>query len=180
MKSQNKVFIATSLDGFIADKNGNIDWLHSVPNPNKDDMGYKEFMSNIDALIMGRTTFETVCGFDCDWPYDKPVYVLSNKLNKVPIELVNKVEIVKGDLNDVLDKIHQKEHYNLYIDGGKTIQSFLQADLINEITITIIPIILGGGVPLFSDTSKALEFECVSSKIFIEKVVQNRYKRTDK
>lgn len=75
MNKKNSVFIATSLDGFIADKNGGIDWLHSLPNPDNDDMGYGAFMTQIDALIMSRKTFETVCGFDMDWPYTKPVFV---------------------------------------------------------------------------------------------------------
>ena len=69
MKKKNSVFIATSLDGYIADKNGGIDWLHSIPNPDNIDMGYENFISKIDALVMGRVTFETVCGFDMDWPY---------------------------------------------------------------------------------------------------------------
>jgi len=68
MKIKNSVFIATSLDGYCSDKNGEIDWLHSIPNPNHDDKGYTDFMKDIDALVMGRTTFETVCGFDSDWP----------------------------------------------------------------------------------------------------------------
>ena len=67
MKRKNSVFIATSLDGYIADKNGNIDWLHSIPNPENNDMGYGAFIQNIDAIIMGRTTFETVCNFDFNW-----------------------------------------------------------------------------------------------------------------
>ncbi|SHJ20520.1 dihydrofolate reductase family protein [Aquimarina spongiae] len=80
MKKTNKVFIATSLDGYIADKDGGIDWLHAIPNPDNIDMRYNEFTSQIDALVMGRTTFETVCGFDIDWPYSKKVFVLSNSL----------------------------------------------------------------------------------------------------
>ena len=81
MNIKNSVFIATSLDGYIADKNGKIDCLNSIPNPDNNDMGYVEFNKGIDALVMGRTTFETVLGFDVDWPYSKPVFVLSNKLN---------------------------------------------------------------------------------------------------
>lgn len=82
MRKKNSVFIATSLDGFIADKNGRIDWLHSIPNPENDDMGYVKFEEKIDALVIGRGTFETVLGFDVDWPYHKPVFVLSNKLTR--------------------------------------------------------------------------------------------------
>ena len=177
MEKKNKVFIATSLDGYIADKDGGIDWLHSIPNPTKNDMGYSEFMSQIDALVMGRTTFETICGFDIDWPYEKPVFVLSNTLTDVSTEYIGKVELVKGPLIEVVNQIHAKGLNNLYIDGGKTIQSFLKEGLIDEMTITLIPILLGGGIPLFSELPKKQEFECTSSKIYLDKVVQNRFVR---
>ena len=177
MKKSNRVFIATSLDGYIADKKGEINWLHSIPNPNKIDMGYGEFMSQIDALVMGRTTFETVCGFDIDWPYTKPVFVLSNRMTQLPKEYEGKAELVKGDLKEIIEEINNKGCNNLYIDGGKTIQSFLKEDLIDEITITTIPYLLGGGIPLFTDLPERLDFKCVDSKIFLEKVVQNRFIR---
>ena len=177
MEKKNKVFIATSLDGNIADKNGGIDWLHSIPNPNNNDMGYGEFFSQIDALVMGRTTFETICGFDMEWPYKKPVYVLSNSLTNVPKEYKGKAEIVNGSLKEILNKIHKKGCNSLYIDGGKTIQNFLKEDLIDEITITTIPYLLGGGIPLFSELPNRLDFECVGSKIYLEQVVQNHFVR---
>jgi len=177
MEKKNKVFIATSLDGKIADKNGGIDWLHSIPNPYNNDMGYSDFFSKIDALVMGRTTFETVCGFDMDWPYQKPVFVLSNKLSSLPSKYEGKAEIVNGSLKEILNTIHKKGYYNLYIDGGKTIQSFLKEDLIDELTITTIPYLLGGGVSLFSDLPERLDFECVDSKIYLEQVVQNYFIR---
>ena len=78
----NKVFIATSLDGFIADKNGGIDWLHSIPNPDNNDMGYVEFTNGVDALLMGRTTFETVIGFDVPWPYNKPCFCIEQQTER--------------------------------------------------------------------------------------------------
>ena len=98
MNKKNSVFIATSLDGYIADKNDGIDWLNSVPNPDNDDMGYLEFSNRIDALVMGRKTFETVLGFDVDWPYDKPVFVLSNKLKEIPESHKDKAYLVRGTL----------------------------------------------------------------------------------
>ena len=177
MEIKNKVFIATSLDGYIADKNGGIDWLHSIPNPDNNDMGYEKFISQLDALVMGRTTFETICGFDIDWPYKKPVFVLSNNLKSIPKEFEGKAELVHGTLKEILTKIHSKGYYKLYIDGGKTIQGFLKEDLIDEITITIIPYLLGRGIPLFTELPRRLEFECVDSKIFLDKVVQNHFVR---
>ena len=177
MEKKNEVFIATSLDGYIADKNGGIDWLHSIPNPDNLDMGYGEFTSQIDALVMGRTTFETVCGFDMDWPYQKPVFVLAGNSLHIPEEYKDKAELVKGTLNEILENIHNKGYYKLYIDGGRTIHSFLKEDLIDEMTITIIPYLLGGGIPLFTEILERLDFECVDSKIYLGKVVQNYFVR---
>lgn len=177
LENINSVFIATSLDGYIADKNGAIDWLHSIPNPGNLDMGYIEFTSRIDALVMGRTTFETVCAFDIDWPYKQPVFVLSNTLKKIPEDYKNKAFLVKGLLTDIIEKIHQKGFRRLYIDGGATIQGFLKEDLIDEMIITVIPVLLGGGTSLFSKLPNDLEFECTGSKVYLKKIVQNHFRR---
>lgn len=173
------VFIATSLDGYIADAKGGLDWLTSTPNPNNIDMGYTNFISQVDALVMGRTTFETVCGFDIEWPYQIPVFVLSNTLNSVPEKYNDKAFLVKGTLTEILNQIHLKGFYKLYIDGGKTIQSFLKEDLIDQLIITTIPTLLGGGFPLFADLSKPLKFKCIDSKIFLDSIVQNTFIRTE-
>ena len=177
MEKKNKVFIATSLDGYIADKNGRIDWLHSIPNPDNIDMGYGEFISQIDALLMGRITFETVLGFDIDWPYQKPVFVLSNTLTEIPEKYKGKAYLVKGTLTEIIEDIHKKGFYRLYIDGGKVIQSFLKEDLIDNMVITIIPTLLGSGIPLFSDLPNKLDFECINSRIYLDKIVQNHFRR---
>ncbi len=177
MNKKNSVFIATSLDGYIADKNGGINWLHSIPNPNNDNMGYVEFTNDIDALVMGRITFETVCGFDVDWPYNKPVFVLSSTLNEIPESHKGKAFLVKGTLTEILGQIYEKGCHRLYIDGGTTIRNFLKADLIDEMLITTIPILLGGGSPLFSELPKELKFELIKTKTFLNQVVQNHYKR---
>lgn len=177
MENRNKVFIATSLDGFIADKKGGIDWLDIFPAINQVDTGYGAFMAQIDALLMGRNTFETVCSFDIEWPYDKPVFVLSNTLKQIPQPLQDKAKLVSGPLEEVLEKIHQQGYHRLYIDGGKTIQSFLKEDLIDEMIITTIPFVLGGGIPLFSELPNPLLFECVSSQTFLGKIVQSHFVR---
>jgi dihydrofolate reductase len=173
----NAVFIATSLDGYISDKNGDINWLHSIPIPEGSDMGYSAFMESVDALVMGRTTFETVCGFDIDWPYNKPVFVLSNSLSEIPEKFQSHAELVKGDLRAVVNQIHQQGYHKLYIDGGRTIQGFLKEDLIDEMIITTIPVILGGGSRLFGEQDQSLDFECVKSEVFFEKISQNHFKR---
>ena len=96
----NIVYVGTSLDGYMADKNDGLEWLDMVPNPDGLDFGFSDFMNSIDALIMGKTTFTVVSGFDIPWPYDKPVFVVSNSLKTVPDKLKNKVEL--GTLSKVL------------------------------------------------------------------------------
>ncbi len=177
MEKKNCVFIATSLDGCIADKNGGLDWLYAVPNPDQIDMGYAAFTEGIDALIMGRTTFETVCGFDVEWPYTKPVFVLSNSLKEIPAEYAGKVFLAKGPLKEVLEEIHAKGYGKLYIDGGRTIQGFLKEDLIDEMIITLMPMLLGGGFSLFSELPEVLNFELAGSQVFLDQVVQNHFVR---
>ena len=173
----NTVFIATSLDGYIADKDGGLDWLNSIPNPDNLDMGWVNFIDRIDALVMGRRTFGKVCSFNCEWPYSKPVFVLSNSLESIPEGYEAKAEPIKGSLSKVIEKIHQRGYKNLYIDGGVTVQSFLKEDLIDEIIITTIPILLGGGTPLFGELSRQIQFEHVKTEVFLNAIVQNHYRR---
>jgi dihydrofolate reductase len=176
-EKQNFVFIAQSLDGYIADKNGGLEWLESVPNPDALDMGYNKFIKGVDAIVMGRVTFETVSNFDCDWPYTVPVFVLSNNLKSLDEKLKNKVEIVNGSLSIVLETINKKGYHSLYIDGGQVIQSFLKEDLIDEMILTTIPILLGRGHSLFGDLDKAMAFDLVKSEVFLDAIVQSSYKR---
>jgi len=177
MNKSNIVFIAKSLDGYISDKNGELDWLHSVPNPENNDINYANFIERIDGIVMGRITFETVCNFDIDWPYEKPVFVLSSTLNTIQEKYKDKAELIKGSLAHILNELNQRGFYKLYIDGSTTIQSFLKEDLIDELIITTIPVLLGGGSRLFADLPKELIFEHVKTEIFINEIVQNHYKR---
>ena len=114
----NIVYIATSLDGYISDKDDGLDWLEIIPNPDNSDFGWADFMNRIDALVMGRKTFEKVCSFDCDWPYTKPVLVLSSSLKSLPERYKGKAEIIEGPLSDILQTIKNKGFEDLYIDGG--------------------------------------------------------------
>jgi dihydrofolate reductase len=141
------------------------------------DMGYVDLMGRIDALVMGRKTFETVCSVDCEWPYNKPVFVLSNSMTSIPDGYEGKAETIKGSLSEVIASIHQKGHRLLYIDGGLTVQNFLKEDLIDEMIITVIPILLGGGIPLFGALPKSMTFEHVKTEIFLNAIVQNHYRR---
>ncbi|WPR73456.1 dihydrofolate reductase family protein [Algoriphagus sp. NG3] len=175
---KNSVFIATSLDGFIAGENDELDWLSTFPKIDHIDTGFNEFTSRIDALVMGRNTFEVVAGFEGEWFYKKPVFVWSNSQTEIPEKLQDKAFLVKGSIPEVLAEIHGKGFKNLYIDGGKTIQSFLREDLIDEMIITTIPVLLGSGIPMFGELPKRLVFECVKSTRFLDKVVQNHFVRS--
>jgi dihydrofolate reductase len=170
------VFIATSLDGFIATSDGGVDWLDEIPNPERCDFGYVSFMSGIDALVMGRNTFEKVLTFG-DWPYDKPVFVLSNSLSSIPAELDGKAEIVNDDPRSLVERLGERGFRNLYVDGGKVIQSFLEDDLVDEMTITRVPVLLGDGVPLFCKLTKRFQFKHLKTETFNSTLVQSTYVR---
>lgn len=175
-KKKNIVFIAQSLDGFIAGKNGELDWLHSIPNPENNDMGYNDLMEEIDAIIMGRTSFEVVCGFGGEWPYKKHLFVLSNSLKEIPMNLNDKVSLTKGSPKEILREVHDKGYHNLYIDGGRTVQEFLKEDLIDELRITTIPILLGGGFSLFGDLLQPMNLEHISTQVYLDQIVQSCYR----
>lgn len=172
----NRVYIASSLDGFIATKDGGIDWLNDLPNPERSDYGYSEFIESIDAIIMGRKTFETVLNFD-PWPYNKPVFVLSNTISEIPEELKDRMEIVKGEIRTILQDLIQRGYHDLYIDGGGAIQSFLKEDLIDEMIITRVPILLGDGIPLFRNLRHTLKFKHIKTIVYNNNIVKSHYKR---
>ena len=172
----NIVYIATSIDGFIAKKDGGINWLLEVPNPDGSDFGYNDFMTKIDAIVMGRNTFELVLTFG-NWTYNKPVFVLSKTLKSVPNNLSDKVEILNKNPNSVVKELNSRKYFNLYIDGGKTIQEFLKRELIDEIIITRIPILLGEGIPLFNVLDKEQKYEHMKTDIFNNALVKSYYRR---
>lgn len=170
------IYIAQSIDGYIADKNGNLDWLNDISNPDNSDFGFSKFMGNIDAIVMGRNTFDKVQSFGV-WPYTKMVYVISSSLNKLPIEYSNKAQILRLTPAQIIAKLNREGIENLYIDGGGLIQSFLSEDLIDELIITSIPVILGDGVPLFNKLNNQLKFKHVSTVVLIGSLVKSHYIR---
>jgi len=172
----NYVYIATSLDRFIATSDGSIDWLYEIPNPSQSDYGYAEFMNGIDAIVMGRNTFEKVLSFG-EWVYDKPVFILSNSLTELPSDMVGKAKIVNGEIKNIIKQLNLEGYKHLYIDGGKTIQSFLKEDLIDEMIITLIPILLGDGFPLFDKLDKKLKFKHEKTEIYDNTLVKSYYIR---
>lgn len=145
------VFIATSVDGFIARSNGGIDWL---PPGGGEDHGYNAFMATVDALVIGRNTFETVLGFGT-WPYGtKPVFVLTTRPHAAPPPLGAVLDFLSGSPTDVANTLASRGFRHVYVDGGVTIQRFLEAGLIQQLTITRVPRLIGSGIPLFGTLSR--------------------------
>lgn len=154
---KNSVFIVTSLDRWIADKNGRIDSLYSIPNSDNVAMGYVEFNKGIDALIIGWIIFETLLEFDVDWPFNKAVFLVLISWKKTPKSHKRKAFLVKGTLTEILHQIHKKGFNKLYIDEGARIQNFLKEDLIDEMVITIISVFIRWWFFTMYRTSKRTE-----------------------
>ena len=143
-----------------------------------DDYGFSDFIKLIDCIVMGRKTFNQVLKFE-DWPYKKPVFVLSNTLKELPLKLDGKAEILSGKISDLVENLNSKGFNNLYIDGGQTIQSFLNEDLIDEMIITTVSIILGEGVPLFANIKRSTRFKCKKVDLINPYLVKHYYVRED-
>lgn len=168
------VYIAQSLDGFIAGPNGELGWLECVNNPENSDFGFAQFMSGVDALLMGRNTFEKVASFD-SWPYEKPVYVASQTLKALPSGFEDKAFLITGTLTSMLSSLALKGISSLYIDGGKLIQSALASNEIDELIITTVPIILGDGIRLFAKSEQPIALTLIRSEILLGQLVKNQY-----
>jgi dihydrofolate reductase len=165
------VFIATSLDGFIARANGDLDWL---PPGGGEPHGYDEFMATVDALVIGRKTFDTVLAFDT-WPYGgKPVYVLSTR-TLAPAPLGAVVERMSGAPVDIVSQLAARGIRHVYVDGGITIQRFLQAGLIQRLIITRIPVLLGAGIPLFGPLPGDIVLRHIGTRQYPSGLVQSEY-----
>ena len=166
------VFIATSLDGYIARPDGALDWL---PADGGEPHGYDEFMATVDALVIGRKTFETVLAFDA-WPYGKkPVFVLSTQLQTLGAPEGALCELLSGSPQDIVARLEQRGLEHLYIDGGITVQGFLRAGLIQRFIITRIPVLLGSGIPLFGALPRDIRLEHVATRSFQSGMVQSEY-----
>jgi dihydrofolate reductase len=165
------VFIATSLDGFIARANGDLDWL---PSAGGEPHGYEEFMATVDALVIGRKTFETVLTFDT-WPYgEKPVFVLSTR-PLAPALPGAVVERMSGAPAEIVAQLAARGVRHVYVDGGITIQGFLRAGLIQRLIITRIPVLLGAGIPLFGALQRDVALRHVGTRQYASGLVQSEY-----
>ncbi len=172
------VFIATSLDGFIARPDGSLDWLDQANQvvPPGEDCGYQAFMSTIDALVMGRNTFEKVLSFG-EWPYGTlPVIVLSHHPLTPAESVPTTVTFSNESPTELVARLGAQGMKHLYIDGGQTIQSFLAAQLIDELTITVIPILIGTGKPLFGPLPQDVRLVHLATQAYEFGFVQHKYR----
>jgi dihydrofolate reductase len=164
------VFIGVSLDGFIAKPDGDLAWL-TERGLDMADSGYDEFMDSVDGLIMGRTTYETVLEFD-EWPYPKPVFVISSTLSESGRD---DVEIVR-DIESAVAAFNAAGFTDAYVDGGTTIQGFLRQGLIDTLTLSYAPVLIGDGAPLFGPVPTDVELELLEAKQLPASFSQLRYR----
>ena len=168
-------YIGTSLDGFIARKDGDISWLVKFQNQEVFS-GYEEFISKIDAIVVGRGTFETVLAYP-SWPYERRVFVLSTSIKQIPEKLKGKVTVLSMKPKDLLKYLSKEGFSKIYVDGGNVIQGFLKEDCIDELIVTKAPVLLGNGIPLFGSLDKDLQFEHKQTKVFSNGLIQSHYER---
>jgi dihydrofolate reductase len=176
-------YIATSVDGYIATIDGDVDWLHTSGNMEADmgseDMGFRSYIDSVDCMIMGRKCMEMISSMDLSpeqWPYgDMHIVVLSNTLKTPPENLHGKVELYSGDIESLILRLENNGFKHAYIDGGSTITSFINLKLINEITITRVPILLGDGIPLFGKTHKSVKLTNTQVSVFPNDFSQVKY-----
>jgi dihydrofolate reductase len=165
------VFVGTSVDGFIARPNGDLDFL---PEGGGEPHGYDEFIASVDAIVIGRKTFETVLTFGT-WPYgDKRVVVLSSR----PVDLSaarGVVEQMAGSPVEIVSQLAAGGAHHLYVDGGITIQGFLRAGLVQRLVITRVPVLIGDGIPLFGSLPRDVRLRHVMTRHFPSGLVQSEY-----
>lgn len=166
------VFIATSLDGYIAREDGGLDWLESA----EEDHCYGAFMADIDGIVMGRRTFETALGFD-PWPYDRPLVVLGTTLHReaIPARVGERV-VVARSVAEALDHAQAAGWRRAYVDGGATIRAFLAAGAIADMVLTRVPVLLGRGLPLFGPEMADVPLIHVATRAFASGLVQSHYR----
>lgn len=167
------VFVGISLDGFLARPDGALDFL---PTDTGESYGFEELLASVDALVMGRKTFETALGFG-EWPYrNQRVVVLSSRtldLSTLPVDA--RVEQLSGDPADVAQRLAASGVRHAYIDGGETIRRFLRAGLVHRLVLTRVPILIGQGVPLFGPLDRDIRLQHVKTNAFASGLVQSEY-----
>jgi dihydrofolate reductase len=167
------VFIATSLDGYIARPDGSLDWL---PGDGVEEHGYTDFIASVDALVIGRKTFETVLTFGA-WAYGtKPVIVLTSRPGDVIAPPGAVCEAMDASPAEIVARLSSRGIEHLYVDGGITIQRFLAVGLIQRVIITRIPVLIGSGIPLFGHLSSDIHLEHIATQAYPSGLVQSEYR----
>lgn len=168
-------YIATSVDGYIADRDGGIDWL--TPRFDGPDYGYDAFYGRMAATVMGRTTFDQALGFGA-WPYaDKPTWVLSSR--ELPADPPPGVRFAAGPVNDVAAAIAREVTGDVWVvGGGVVLRDFLQARLLASVELFVIPVVLGRGVPLFPSGDYAGSLRLSAHQSYSNGVVRLLYEWT--
>lgn len=169
------VFIAVSLDGYIARPDGDIDWLMDVPDAGEDH-GYDAFVDTVDGHVIGRHTYQKVLTFG-DWHYKKPVIVPTRALTNadLPDHLAGRVTFTAEEPEQLMRRLASEGWRHAYVDGGQLIQSFLRAGLIHEIQITHVPILLGSGIPLFGALDRDVKLRHLETKAYPSGLVDSKY-----
>jgi dihydrofolate reductase len=166
------VFVGTSVDGFIARPNGEFDFL---PAGGGEPHGYEEFMASVDALVIGRNTFDTVLKLD-PWPYGKKrVVVLSSRPVDLSAVRGGVVEQMAGTPAEIVLKLAASGAHNLYVDGGITVQRFLRAGLVQRLIITRVPVLIGEGIPLFGTLARDVQLRHVATQTYASGLVKSEY-----
>ncbi len=166
------VFVGTSLDGFIARPNDALDFLEAGGG---EEHGFTEFLASVDAVVMGRRTFEVVLTFG-SWPYGtKPVVVLSSRSLDIPTFPGAVIEHMSGTPAEIVSRLAARGVGHIYVDGGATIQRFLRAGLIQRLVISRVPVLIGSGIPLFGPLSRDIVFRHVATRAFPGGLVQSEY-----
>ncbi|MDO8930161.1 MAG: dihydrofolate reductase family protein [Bacteroidota bacterium] len=174
MKRKLILYIAMSLDGYIAKQDDDISFLTAVEQEGED-YGYSKFIETIDAVILGRKTYDKILAMGIDWPYgDRKVYVLT----RTPKPDSGNIQFYSGSLSDLISTLKNQEGKHIYCDGGaETVHQLLQLDLIDELTISIIPILLGDGIRLFKGGLQEQKLQLINAQSFEKGLMQLRYIR---
>lgn len=158
-----KLYIATSLDGFIARQNGSLDWLEGIPNPNKIDYGYDDFYDSVDTVVMGRASYEAILGFDVPWPYTNCKSIIVSRSYASQITTPN-THLVKAGLKEYITQLKQEVGKDIWlVGGGNLLTSFLNEGLVDELMVCVAPVIIGEGVPLFPNVPKETKLKLLQT-----------------
>jgi dihydrofolate reductase len=171
MRAACSVYIAASLDGYIARADGSLDWLSIVQSPGED-YGYARFFDSIDTVVIGRKTYETALGFE-EWPYaGKRCIVLTRR--RLPARHAER--FYDGDPVALVERLTGEGAKRVYVDGGSVIRQFIAAELVTDMTLSIVPILLGDGIPLFAGIGRDVRLDLSASRSFASGLVQLEYR----